>query len=140
MSSIDMKVLFRRKDGKVLYKNIDINQHTIYTDYFISEDLEIIDPEIVYINKLDHTVYKLHNNSIVLEWKKNNTEWDWYLSNLPSINQTDIILIDVYTKTIQNNSLIEEIKSILDKSFISKSNQDNIISFIDNLINDDCSI
>ena len=140
MSSIDMKVLFRRNDGKVLYKNIDINQHTIYTDYFISEDLEIIDPEIVYINKLDHTVYKLHNNSIVLEWKKNNTEWDWYLSNLPSINQTDIILIDVYTKTIQNNSLIEEIKSILDKSFISKSNQDNIISFIDNLINDDCSI
>ena len=140
MSSIDMKVLFRRKDGKVLYKNIDINQHTIYTDYFISEDLEIIDPEIVYINKLDHTVYKLHNNSIVLEWKKNNTEWDWYLSNLHAINQTDIILIDVYTKTIQNNSLIEEIKSILDKSFISKSNQDNIISFIDNLINDDCSI
>ena len=140
MSSIDMKVLFRRNDGKVLYKNIDINQHTIYTDYFISEDLEIIDPEIVYINKLDHTVYKLHNNSIVLEWKKNNTEWDWYLSNLHSINQTDIILIDVYTKTIQNNSLIEEIKSILDKSFISKSNQDNIISFIDNIINDDCSI
>lgn len=140
MSSIDMKVLFRRKDGKVLYKNIDINEHTIYTDYFISEDLEIIDPEIVYINKLDHTVYKLHNNSIVLEWKKSNTEWDWYLSNLASINQPDIILIDVYIKTIQNDSLIKEIKSILDKSSISKLNQDNIISFIDNLINDDYSI
>jgi hypothetical protein len=139
MSSIDMKVLFRRKDGKVLYKNIDINEHIIYTDYFISEDLEIIDPEIVYINKLDHTVYKLHNNSIVLEWKKNNTEWEWYLSNLASINQPDIILIDVYIKTIQNNSLIKEIKSILDKSSISKLNQDNIISFIDNLINDDYS-
>ena len=138
MSSIDMKVLFRRKDGKVLYKNIDINEHTIYTDYFISEDLEIIDPEIVYINKLDHTVYKLHN-SIVLEWKKSNTEWDWYLSKLASINQPDIILIDVYIKTIQNDSLIKEIKSILDKSSISKLNQGNIISFIDNLINDDYS-
>ena len=45
MSSIDTQVLARRNDGKILYNNIDIQKKVQYTDYFISEDLEIIDPK-----------------------------------------------------------------------------------------------